>query len=92
MVGASRFERPTSRTPSECATGLRHAPTPWGLAVSRSELLVCLIGERSHGLFSSCMNLKCREYLVVHSAPERLFPRGSLIGFGIGFGDVANIV
>ena len=27
MVGASRFERPTSRTPSECATGLRHAPT-----------------------------------------------------------------
>ena len=27
MVGASRFERPTSRTPSECATGLRYAPT-----------------------------------------------------------------
>ena len=25
-VGASRFERPTTRTPSECATGLRHAP------------------------------------------------------------------
>ena len=27
MVGASRFERPTSRTPSECATRLRYAPT-----------------------------------------------------------------
>gem|GEM_PF-2210885 len=27
LVGASRFERPTSRTPSECATGLRYAPT-----------------------------------------------------------------
>lgn len=27
VVGASRFERPTSRTPSECATGLRYAPT-----------------------------------------------------------------
>ena len=27
MVGASRFERPTTRTPSECATRLRHAPT-----------------------------------------------------------------
>ena len=25
-VGASRFERPTTRTPSECATWLRHAP------------------------------------------------------------------
>ena len=25
-VGASRFERPTTRTPSECATRLRHAP------------------------------------------------------------------
>ena len=29
MVGASRFERPTSRTPSECATGLRYAPNHW---------------------------------------------------------------
>ena len=27
LVGASRFERPTTRTPSEYATGLRHAPT-----------------------------------------------------------------
>src|SRR5438093_9581541 len=27
VVGASRFERPTTRTPSECATRLRHAPT-----------------------------------------------------------------
>jgi hypothetical protein len=27
LVGASRFERPTSRTPSECATRLRYAPT-----------------------------------------------------------------
>ena len=27
-VGASRFERPTTRTPSECATWLRHAPAP----------------------------------------------------------------
>ena len=26
MVGASRFERPTTRTPNECATRLRHAP------------------------------------------------------------------
>jgi hypothetical protein len=26
MVGASRFERPTTRTPSEYATRLRHAP------------------------------------------------------------------
>ena len=25
-IGASRFERPTTRTPSECATWLRHAP------------------------------------------------------------------
>ena len=26
MVGASRFERPTTCTPSKCATRLRHAP------------------------------------------------------------------
>lgn len=26
MVGAGRFELPTARTPSECATRLRHAP------------------------------------------------------------------
>ena len=26
MVGASRFELPTTRTPSECATRLRYAP------------------------------------------------------------------
>ena len=26
MVGVSRFERPTTRTPSECATRLRHTP------------------------------------------------------------------
>ena len=27
VVGASRFERPTTCTPSKCATRLRHAPT-----------------------------------------------------------------
>jgi hypothetical protein len=26
LVGATRFERATTRTPSECATRLRHAP------------------------------------------------------------------
>ena len=28
VVGVSRFERPTTRTPSVCATRLRHTPTP----------------------------------------------------------------
>src|SRR3990170_6587439 len=28
MVGASRLERPTTPTPRECATKLRHAPKP----------------------------------------------------------------
>jgi hypothetical protein len=27
LVGAAGFEPTTSRTPSECATGLRYAPT-----------------------------------------------------------------
>jgi hypothetical protein len=27
MVGTGRFELPTPRTPSECATRLRHVPT-----------------------------------------------------------------
>ena len=33
MVGASRFERPTTRTPSEYATRLRHAPISLRYAV-----------------------------------------------------------
>ncbi len=40
VVGASRFERPTSRTPSECATGLRYAPTNSFFSVSDSEALL----------------------------------------------------
>ena len=29
-IGVSGFEPPTSRTPSECATRLRHTPMPEG--------------------------------------------------------------
>jgi hypothetical protein len=32
MVGLSGFEPPTSPTPKECATGLRHSPNPPTLA------------------------------------------------------------
>src|SRR5690242_21054357 len=51
LVGASRFERPTTRTPSEYATGLRHAPT----------CLVFLCRSEEHtSELQSHVNLVCR--------------------------------
>lgn len=38
MVGAAGFEPTTTRTPSECATGLRYAPTEW----NRNEVRIVL--------------------------------------------------
>ncbi len=37
MVGTSRFELPTSRTPSECATKLRYVPKNQGCYYTRTE-------------------------------------------------------
>ena len=38
MVGAAGFEPTTPRTPSECATGLRYAPTLLGIDYFRSAM------------------------------------------------------
>ena len=46
MVGANRFERSTTRTPSECATRLRYAP----IEESLSKTTVVLM----QGMFFYC--------------------------------------
>ena len=43
LVGASRFERPTTRTPNECATRLRHAPN-------------LKVNSKFHGVFNDRLN------------------------------------
>ncbi len=57
MVGASRFELPTTRTPSEYATRLRHAPTRENLAElspgCNPQLLTLLAAEDESEAYAS---------------------------------------
>ena len=72
MVGASRFERPTTRTPSEYATRLRHAPILYALMTYFSS---SNISRTSFFAVSMTASASCRPLpLSFFRAPEMVYP------------------
>ena len=72
MVGASRFERPTTRTPSEYATRLRHAPILYALMTYFSS---SKISRTSFLAVSMTASASCRPLpFNFFRAPDMVYP------------------